>query len=266
MTLISWTREPLVHFVAAGAILYIALTWGGAPPDPTSRLIRVGPSETAKIAESWTMTMGRSPTDAELDNAIDAYIREEVLYREALRLGLDEGDAIVRRRLVSKMDFMASLAAETAEPSDDVLRAFLKANVERYEEVEAANATLSFEQAFFSEETNARVALERDTVNGEPTSLPAAIVATPMRDITSRFGRQFAQGLAELEPGEAWQGPIASGFGWHLVRLTERDVEPPDFESLRTTLSTDWRNEQITIRKQRAYDVLAGAYRIDIDR
>ena len=265
MNFTSWTREPLVHFVAVGAILYIALTWGGAPPDPASRLIRVGPSERERIAESWTMTMGRSPTDAELDNAIDAHVREEVLYREALRLGLDEGDAIVRRRLVSKMDFMASLAAETADPSDDVLRAFLEANIERYEELEAMNATLSFEQAYFAEETNARASQDRGAVKGEPTSLPAAIRATPMRDITSRFGRQFAEGLSELEPGEAWQGPIASSFGWHLVRLTERKVEPPDFESLRPTLATDWRNEQINLRKRRAYDVLASAYRIDIE-
>lgn len=264
MNLMSWTREPLVHFLALGFVLYIALTWGGNPPDPASRVINVGSSEREKIAESWTLTMGRSPTDAELDAAVDAFVREEVLYREALRLGLDESDAIVRRRLVSKMDLSASLAAETVEPTDAALRAYLEANAERYTDLTAANTEVSFEQAFFSSEGAARAALGRGEAAGEPTSLPAKLTTTPMRDIEARFGQQFAAQLSALEPGDDWQGPLASGFGWHIVRLTARDTQPPDFESLRGALANDWRTEQIAARKQRAYDVLASAYRIDI--
>ena len=77
----AWLREPLVHFVALGAVVYVALTWGGNPPDPTSRVISIGASEREKIAESFSLSMGRSPTDAELDQAIDSYVREEVLAR-----------------------------------------------------------------------------------------------------------------------------------------------------------------------------------------
>lgn len=265
MNLPNWTREPLVHFVALGAVLYGALTWGGNPPDPASRVISVGNAEREKIAESWTLTMGRSPTDAELDAAVDAFVREEVLYREALRLGLDEEDAIVRRRLVSKMDLSASLAAETVEPTDDALRAYFEANKDRYADLEQANAEVSFDQAFFSAETKARAAVARSDGAGEPTSLPASIDAAPMRDIEARFGQQFAEGLRALSPGEDWQGPIPSGFGWHLVRLTQRNTQPPEFESLKGALANDWRSEQIAARKQRAYDVFASAYRIDID-
>lgn len=266
MKIFGWTREPLVHFLLLGAALYIALTWGGNPPDPASRVISVGASEREKIAESWTLTMGRSPTDAELDRAVDAFVREEVLYREALRLGLDESDAIVRRRLVSKMDLSASLAAETAEPTDEVLRAYLEANTERYTDLAATNALVSFEQTLFNSEENARSALGQSAFKGEATSLPAAIDATPMRDVGARFGQQFADGLRSLDPSEEWQGPIASGFGWHLVRLKQRDAEPPKFEDLRTLLANDWRSDEINARKQRAYDVLANAYRIDISR
>ncbi|WOE74685.1 peptidylprolyl isomerase [Alterisphingorhabdus coralli] len=266
MNLRNLAREPLVHFVILGAVLYIALTWGGTPPDPASRVIKVGASEKEKIAESWTLTMGRSPTDAELDKAIDAYVREEVLYREALRLGLDESDTIVRRRMVSKMDLSASLAAETAEPSEEMLRAFFKENSELYADYGAANSKVSFDQSFFSSEAKAKAALSSGADTGEATSLAGTIEETAMRDIEARFGKGFTIGLNALEPGENWQGPLRSGFGWHLVRLRERVVQPPEFEALRDVLANDWRSAQIKARKERAYEVLSSAYRIDIDR
>ena len=161
MQLHNWTREPLVHFVALGFALYVALTWGGTPPDPTSRVISIGASEREQIAESFALSMGRSPTDAELDNAIDAFVREEVLYREALRLGLDEGDAIVRRRMVSKMDLSASLAAETAEPSDAILRAFLEENAERYAGQGSDRAKVSFRTGAVCKRSSSQSGIDR---------------------------------------------------------------------------------------------------------
>jgi len=262
----AWTREPLVHFVALGALLFIVLTWGGTPPDPSSRVISVGASEKEKIAESFALTMGRSPTDAELDQAVDAFVREEVLYREALRLGLDESDAIVRRRLVSKMDLSASLAAETAEPTEVVLRAYLDENVARYSSEGAQRAEVSFDQRLFSDEAGARAGLSAAAPKGESTSLPGSIEMATSREVGARFGEQFARALVELEPKEDWQGPIQSSFGWHLVKLRDRDVQPPEFEALRGVLTNDWRSDQIKARKERAYETLRSAYRIDIDR
>ncbi|MEM7218764.1 MAG: peptidylprolyl isomerase [Pseudomonadota bacterium] len=266
MTLPNWTREPLVHFVTLGAIVYVALTWGGTPPDPSSRVIKVGASEREKIAESFALSMGRSPTDAELDRAIDAFVREEVLYREALRLGLDVSDAIVRRRLVSKMDLSASLAAETAKPTDAILQAFLAENTERYSGENGLFSSLSFSQLLFRSETAAREALQNTAPSGKPTSLPARMTDATVRDIEARFGEQFAQALDNLNPETSWQGPLRSGFGWHLVILSKRETQVPDFERLRPVLANDWRSDQIKRRKQRAYETLAGAYRIDIDR
>lgn len=266
MNLPNWTREPLIHFTALGAVLYVALTWGGNPPDPSSRVISVGAAETEKIAESWTMTMGRSPTDAELDQAVDSFVREEVLYREALRLGFDESDAIVRRRLVSKMDLSASLAAETAEPSEAVLREYFDANRDLYADNAAANAKVSFEQALFTNENKALNAIRAEFAESEPTSLPRRISSTKLRDVEAQFGADFVRGLSELEPGDAWQGPVRSGFGWHLVKLTNREVPEPDFDALRLAIANDWRTAEIEARKERAYEVLASAYRIDIDR
>jgi len=266
MKLPNWTREPLVHFTVLGAVLYVALTWGGTPPDPASRVISVGGAEKEKIAESWTLSMGRAPTDAELDSAIDAFVREEVLYREALRLGFDESDMVVRRRLVSKMDLSASLAAETTEPNEATLREFFEANQELYTDDAAANAAVSFEQALFDNENNALSSLSANSFKGEPTALPRGISSTKLRDVEAQFGADFVRGLGELEAGDTWQGPVRSGFGWHLVKLTERQVPEPDFEALRTAIANDWRAAEIKQRKERAYETLASAYRIDIDR
>ena len=265
MNFSKWAREPLVHFAALGALLYMALTWGGSTPDPSSRLINVGAAEKESIAQSWAMTMGRAPTDAELDQAIDTYVREEVLYREALRLGLDEGDTVVRRRLVSKMDLSASLAAETAEPSDDTLRAFVEENREDYTTQAAANARVTFEQRLFASEASARTALASGAGGGKATALPSNVSQQSLRDVEARFGQQFAAELDALEPADGWQGPVASGFGWHLVRLTERTLPIPDFEELREIVANDWRSAQIKTRKERAYETLRSAYRIEIE-
>lgn len=260
MTLAGWTREPLVHFLGLGALLYVVLTWGGTPPEPASRVIKVDAAQKAQLALGFERIMGRAPTDAELDERIARYVREEVLYREALRLGLDQDDAVVRQRMVAKMDLTAGGAAELAEPDEAALRAFYKANQARY----AGAQMVSFEQRLFSSEAAARAAHSGAGGAGEPSSLPPSISETPMREITARFGQQFAQGLEALPADGSWKGPIPSGFGWHIVRVTEREEVAPDFEALRPRLANDWRADQIARRKQRAYDILRSAYRVDI--
>lgn len=262
MTLPGWAREPLVHFIALGALLYVALTWGGTPVDPASRVIVVGEQEQAQIALAFERTMARAPTDAELDTAIERYVRDEVLYREALRLGLDQDDAVVRQRLVTKMDMSASLAAETAEPDEAVLRAFYDANVARY----AGERRVTFEQKFFASEAEARAALANGEVEGEPISLPRSMSEASTREVRNRFGEEFARELAAMRIDAGWQGPIRSGFGWHLIRLTRVRAEPGAFEAVRERVENDWRNAEIAARKERAFEVLRGAYRVEIDR
>jgi len=261
VTLPAWAREPLVHFIALGAVVYVVLTWGGTELDPASRVISVGEEEQAQIALGFERVMGRAPTDAELDNAIERYVREEVLYREALRLGLDQGDAVVRQRMVAKMDMSATAAAETAEPSESVLRAFYDENADNY----VGAPLVSFEQAFFASRASAEAVLGGE-VRGGAISLPAKVDGETMREVTTVFGEQFARGLSQLEPGEEWQGPIASGFGWHLVRLTDRQPAPAAFEDVRERVENDWRSAQIEDRKARAFAILRDAYRVEIDR
>ena len=262
MTLPGWTREPLIHFLALGALVYLALTWGGTPVDPSSRVIAVGPEQQAQIALSFERTMGRAPTDAELDAGIEKYVRDEVLYREALRLGLEDGDAVVRQRLISKMDMSAGLGAQAGEPGDAVLRAFFEANLARY----AGPAAVSFDQLFFDSQADASAALIAGPQAGQRIDLPASVEDMPMREVQSRFGELFARTLTPLEPGDDWQGPLPSGFGWHLVRLRDRELGEADFDSLRERVLNDWRNAEIAARQQRAFATLREAYRIEIER
>ncbi|MFN4020316.1 MAG: peptidyl-prolyl cis-trans isomerase [Erythrobacter sp.] len=261
MTLPGWAREPLVHFLALGAALYVGLTWGGTPVDPSSRVITVDAARKAQLALAFEQVMGRAPTDAELDARIERYVREEVLYREALRLGLDADDAVVRQRMVAKMDMTASAAAEIAEPDEAALRAFFKANQARY----SGTRAVSFEQRLFSDEQAARAAMA-DPGPPRSASLPAAMDKAPLREIKVRFGQQFAQGLAGIPADGKWHGPIPSGFGWHIVRVTERSAAASDFEALRARIANDWRSAQIAAREERAYAILRSAYRVDIAR
>ena len=259
MTLKDWGREPLLHFFGLGALLYIGLTWGGTPDDPSSRVITVDAPRKAQLALVFEQVMGRAPTDAELDARIERYVRDEVLYREALRLGIDQDDAVVRQRMVAKMDMTASAAAEIAEPTEAQLRAYFDANRARY----AGGETVSFAQAWFETEAKAKVALDGD-VRGDSISLPGVVGGKPMRDVEIQFGQQFAGALAALEPGEDWQGPIPSGFGWHLVRLRTRNRGAADFETIRQQVENDWRSAEIAAREERAYAILRSAYRVDI--
>ena len=263
MTLPGWTREPLVHFLVAGALLYafFALS-GGNAVDPSSRVIEIGREEQAQLAVQFERTMGRAPTDAELDVLIERHVRDEVLYREALRLGLDQNDAVVRRRMVSKMDMTAAAAAEVAQPSEAELRDFFEKNAERY----SGGELVSFEQAYFSSEDAAEAALQSGTVRGEPISLPRTAKAMRLQEVKSRFGDQFAGSLSAIEPGDEWRGPVRSGFGWHLVRVTARDAVAGDFKASRDRIENDWRSAEIEARKDRAFEILREAYRIEIDR
>ncbi|BDI59485.1 peptidyl-prolyl cis-trans isomerase [Qipengyuania nanhaisediminis] len=261
MDLPDWTREPLVHFLGLGALLYAALAWTAEPVEPASRIIAVDESEQARIALGFERVMARPPTDAELDAAIDKFVRDEVLYREAIRLGLDQGDAVVRQRMVAKMDMSATAAAETAQPSEEVLRAWYEDNADRY----GGEQLVSFEQAFFTS-VEAAGAARSGPVRGQPISLPESLADKTLREIANLFGEQFARALSSLEPSDQWQGPIPSGFGWHLVRLTRTRAAPARFEDVRSRVESDWRSAAIEARKARAFEILKSAYRIEIDR
>ncbi|MFZ9396591.1 MAG: peptidyl-prolyl cis-trans isomerase [Erythrobacter sp.] len=264
-----WTREPLVHFLLAGALIYAFFAWRGEEADPASRSITVDRAQQAQLALVFERTMGRAPTDSELDAQIGRFVRDEVLYREALRLGLDQGDAVVRRRMAQKMDMLASARAEAYQPTEAELRSWYSEHGARF----AADARYSFDQLWFDSEAAAAAARVRLASGaawqglGQAISLPPSARSMPHDEVTARFGIQFAEGLAALEPGERWHGPIPSGLGWHMVRLSAREAGTvPPFDELRDAVEQDWRSSTMAARKEAAYRLLRDAYRVKVER
>ncbi len=257
-----WLREPLVHFLLAGAAVWMGFALRGEPADPASRTIALTRERQAGLAIGFERMMGRAPTDAELDRLVERFIREEVLYREALRLGIDRDDAVVRRRLATKMDELATAGAETERVDDARLEAWLASHPERFTE----GAELSFEQVYFASESAARAARSQADPHGEPISLPREADGLARPELVERFGQQFARGIAQLEVRPGWQGPVASGFGWHLVRLTaRRPGRLPPLAAIRDEVEADWRSATMVERRERAYRLLRDAYRIEVE-
>lgn len=265
----QWLREPLVHFLLGGALLFAFFAFQDNEVDPASREIIVDKQVLTGISSGFEQQLGRVPTDAELDSLTERYVREEVLYREALRLGLDQDDAIIRRRLAQKMNLIAAAQADAAIPSDQTLSDWMKAHPARF----AKDARYTFEQVWFSERGAADDAMKsgdpRETGgdNRGMIELPASPRQMPRSEIQDRFGQQFVRELDALEPAEKWQGPIPSGLGWHIVRLFEvQSSELPPLEAVRERVLADWRSSTAAQRQEEAYQLLRDAYTVDIDR
>lgn len=269
MKLPGWTREPLVHFLVAGALVFAFFALRGNEVDPSSRVISVDREVQAQIALGFEQMMSRPPTDSELAGLVENYVHDEILYREAIRLGFDRDDAIVRRRLAQKMDMAASARAETEMPSENTLKAWYAEHSAKF----AEETRYSFDQIWFSDESAAKAGLARlnsgtepDKV-GERISLPKSLEREDRDGVANTFGERFLEAIDRLKPVSAWQGPVASGLGWHLVRL--RKLEPgriPPFEAVRNDVENDWRSATVADRRAKAYQVLRDAYRVEIEQ
>jgi peptidyl-prolyl cis-trans isomerase C len=262
-------REPLFHFLVAGAAIFAVLSWGNAPDDPASRSIHLTRDDQARLSVNFAEVMGRPPTNSELKALIDRWVREEVLYREALRLGLDQGDAVVRKRLAQKMDVIAASAVDTEAPDNGVLEQWLRTHPDRF----AQDMQLTFDQLYFTDRGRAVVArtlLEGGadwTKVGDAISLPAHFEGAGRKTVSDELGPDFAHALEGLAPGKVWNGPVQSALGWHLVRLTAKHpgVLPP-LAAIHARVEDDWRAETGRKRQDAAYKSLRDAYTVKVDR
>ena len=222
-------KDPLVLFLALGMVIFWIAAAGVG--DDSDSLIEVGQPDLVRLNDQWQAQMGRPPTPEELNGLVEQYIQEEVYFREAQRLSLDEGDIIVRRRLVQKLRFLTEDIATGQPPSTADLRAYFDANAERYRQPER----YSFSHRYFSTDrredarADAAAALIDPGIAGDPFMLQRSYAARSAQQIGNLFGTAFAEQLAALEPDERWQGPIRSAYGWHLVQLDERlpELLPP---------------------------------------
>jgi peptidyl-prolyl cis-trans isomerase C len=266
-------REPLVHFLILGALIFLVDAWRGTAVDPASRTIIIDRARVAALAEGWQQSWQRPPTPREMDGLIADAVKEEIYYREAIRLGLDQDDPGIRRRLRLKMEELAGAQVDAAQPSDATLRAWIARSPARY----AADARYSFDQIYLgsaagedvrAEETKVRRALAAGTdwrSLGQRISLPQTANSIERSAAARDFGNAFAAGLAKMPPSDAWQGPVASGFGLHLVRMRRTAVaDPPELAEVRQAAENDWRAETRAARQNAAYRALLDGYTVRI--
>ncbi len=268
-------REPLVHFLALGALLFAL--WGmGGGCDPGSRRIVVGPDEIGHLKSTFEAASGRLPTEPELQGLIAEHIRNEVFYREAVAEGLDREDPIVRQRLRQKMELRITGMADIPEPTDARLDAWLGEHADRYR----TEARVSMRQILVKREPGsrdgegeARRLLEDLRAGHDPPAtgpmdeagLPVELHEAPVPEIAELFGSAFAAALEPLGPG-VWQGPIESGYGWHLVRVEARDEgRLPALDEIREALRRDWTAAQAAARLEEAYQQMLARYTVRIE-
>jgi hypothetical protein len=271
-----WLREPLLHFLLLGVLLFVLFEWLGGDTGPMSNRITVSQAQVQQFAASFTKIWQRPPTGEELKGLVDDYVREEIAYREAVAMGLDRDDTIIRRRMRQKLEFLVEDAASATPPTEVELQAYLDAHPETFR----LEPRVAFRQAYVDPSAGsdaparARALLDRlqdagpeaslDGL-GDPIMLEAEVPLLRQDEVARLFGDEFAAQLVTLQPGR-WQGPIESGYGLHLVM--PREVVPGRALAL-DEARRDVERELLSQRRREQlaamYDELLGKYSVTID-
>ncbi len=269
-------REPLLHFLIIGVILFVFWgVWGDNAGSDGEQIV-VGSARIEQIRDTWKKQWRREPTEKELESLVEQFIKEEVLYREALNMGLEKEDSIIRRRLAQKMQFLIQDIADRKPPEEAELKAFFNQNPEQYQ----SPARISFTHVYFNRErrkntilNDAREALvglqirnpERAPEKGDPFMLNLDYVRVSKQETARLFGKTFAEDLFALRPGP-WQGPIQSGYGIHLVRLVEHiPARLPEFSEVAGRVRQEFVNNQRRKANKETIQALKDRYKIVIE-
>jgi len=271
-------REPLLHFLVLGAGLFVLFGVVRQRRETAPDEIVVTSARIDSLSAAFAGTWQRPPTPQELDGLVEDYIREEVLYREALKLEFDRDDTVIRRRLRQKMEFIAGDFAAAQEPSDEQLTAYLREHAATYR----VGDRYTFRQVFLDptrhgddldqqahgllDELEA-VGPEVDAARfGDPILLPHELEDQSEQEIAAAFGEAFVPVLRQL-PLSHWHGPIASAYGVHLVRVDARRAgRDPELAEVRDTVRRDWeRDRRLEANEQFFRNLLAG-YTVRVER
>jgi parvulin-like peptidyl-prolyl isomerase len=229
-------------------------------------VIDITPPLIDRLSAQFAATWNRPPTDEELAGLIDGHVREEVLYREALALGLDRDDAVIRQRLRLKMEFISEAAASALIPDDATLSAWYADNAAAF----APARTIGFTQVMLAdpamaEEVRAALVAGADpATQGRGTLLPARVDQGSLLAVEGAFGPGFFDTVAALSQGE-WSGPVESSYGWHLVLLDSVSApEVPPLDSVRDAVIAAWRQEQANTFRESQYQAIRATYVVNL--
>jgi len=272
----KWLKEPLIHFLLLGGIIFFAynlLAGKGSAPDE----IFISRGQQENLLNTFSRTWQRPPTPQEFQGLLKDYLRLEIAYRESKKMGLDQDDIVIRRRLRQKLELLAEDVASLVAPTEEQLQAYLDDNIEDF----MVEPRLTLRQVYFSSdrrgdavEQDALELLQRITTDGpegnfedfgDPLPLPPELIDLREGEIARLFGTIFTDGLRGLETGR-WTGPVESGFGLHLVFIQQREEgRVPGLEEVREAVQRDWLSKRRTESVDGLYERLAENYSIDIE-
>lgn len=269
--LLRLLREPLLHFLLIGGAIFLAHDFLADDSPADAETIVVSPARIERIRTLFQEAWQRPPTRAELEGLVAGDVREEIYYREALALGLDRDDAVIRRRMRQKMEFLIDTGSQILMPDETTLQAWYTARHEDYR----TPLQLDFEQIFLGARPSSGqidAALRQLRENGaaartvgETTLLPPVMHAAQPPAVDGVFGPGFFARLETLPTG-TWQGPVRSAYGVHLVRVQARlGGEIPPLEQVREQVLRQWRMEKARELRDRDYAERRRRYRVRVE-
>jgi hypothetical protein len=262
-----------------GAVIYLLYGVFAEPvPEADDKTIVVTAGEIEWMQTAWQKRWNRPPTAEEFDGLIQQYIKETVLYREALTMGLNKHDQVIRRRLAQKLEFLAKDLVALTPPTEAELQSYFDEHQERYQEP----VLYTFTQVFIdpdkrgdttlddAEAIKANLILKGDAVEdpgalGDDFMLQNYYPEKDVVEIQKLFGSGFTESLVELSPGQ-WHGPVLSGYGVHLVYISSVSEPPaPEFAALRERVVQDWTMEKGEELNDKFYASLRDQYTVVIE-
>jgi len=265
-------REPLLHFAVLGAALFVG--YGLVRPSSAdSDTIVVTAGQVASLEAQFVSAWQRPPTDQERSAIIEGHVRDEVLYREGVALGLDRDDPVIRNRVKQKVEVLSEDALGV-EPTEADLAQYLAAHAEEF----AIPPEVTFEQVYF-DPARRGATLERDMTAalaalrggrsaqafGDQTLLARRMDNALPSDVAARFGSEFAQGVAML-PAGPWQGPVQSTYGLHIVRVIDRGRPvAPTLADARDLVAREWSRTRAVDLREQFYRTLRQRYTVTVE-
>jgi len=265
--------EPMLHFLLIGIALFGAYRWV-SPRDSGGQRIVITHGVVDDLVTQHVAARGREPSTTELNHLIESYVRDEILYREGVKLGLERDDLVVKRRVRQKIEMIAEEDASTRAPTNADLSTFLAANQARF----VQPAIFTFDQVFIGASRSGPgvlpvVAVTHEALPqagdpeelGKPTLLPHRMTRTPADLVARDFGASFAAALETVPIGE-WVGPIDSSFGAHYVRVSNRaPAAAPPLAAVRDQVVREWENDRRQRARRDAYTKMRGAYEVSVE-
>jgi hypothetical protein len=263
-------NEPVIMFLLIGGLFYLMHGWVFQSKRSEEKRIVVSPDQIEQLTVQFSRTWMRPPTETERQNLIKNYVRDEVYFREAINMGLDKNDQVIRRRMRQKLEMLMDNIAEASVPSDQMLMSYMQENEDKFR----LDDKITFMQVYLNPddhpdlERGAQATLARLKAGESPEDLGDPIlVGYKFEQFTEsavrrEFGIDFTEQIIKLTPGD-WTGPIYSGLGAHLVKITERvEGKMPELAEVRRIVEREWMAERTRQLKDAAYGKLLAGYEV----